>query len=136
MPVDMTLQFRTNLGVIFMTKLSKQDKIQIYHLWHDYQIGPAVLSQRYHVGRSNIGYLLALIDRHGLAVLDQPFTAYTSNFKKQAVKRIIVNHESLYHVALDLGLKSRGIHQSIPRKGNGLIVGFLWHLKVEYVLRL
>ena len=82
MPVDMTLQFRTNLGVIFMTKLSKQDKIEIYHLWHDYQIGSTELSQRYRVGRSNIGYLLALIDRHGLAVLDQPFTAYTSNFKK------------------------------------------------------
>ena len=82
MPVDMTLQFRTNLGVIFMTKLSKQDKIEIYYLWHDYQIDPTELSQRYRVGRSNIGYLLALIDRHGLAVLDQPFTAYTSNFKK------------------------------------------------------
>ena len=92
-----------------MTKLSKQDKIEIYHLWHDYQIGPAELSQRYQVGRSNISYLLALIDRHGLAILDQPFTAYTSNFKEQALRRIIVNHESLYHVALDLGLKSRGM---------------------------
>ena len=38
---DMTPKFRTSLGVIFMSKLSKQDKIQIYHLWHDYQIGPA-----------------------------------------------------------------------------------------------
>ena len=27
-----------------MSKLSKQDKIEIYHLWHDYQIGPAELS--------------------------------------------------------------------------------------------
>ncbi|MCX8722374.1 hypothetical protein [Lactobacillus sp. B4005] len=23
-----------------MAKLSKQDKIEIYHLWHDYQVGP------------------------------------------------------------------------------------------------
>ena len=89
-----------------MTKLSKQDKIEIYHLWHDYQIGPAELSQRYRVDRTNISYLLALIDRHGLAILDQPYTAYTSNFKEQALKRIIVDHEPLYHVALDLGLKS------------------------------
>ena len=92
-----------------MSKLSKQDKIEIYHLWHDYQIGPAELSQRYQVGRTNISYLLALIDRHGLAILDQPYTAYTSNFKEQALKRIIVDHEPLYHVALDLGLKSRGM---------------------------
>ena len=80
-----------------MAKLSKQDKIEVYQLWHDYQIGSTELSLRYQigstelslryrVGRSNIGYLLALIDRHGLAILDQPFTAYTSYFKEQALK--------------------------------------------------
>jgi len=42
-----------------MTKLSKQDKIEIYHLWHDYQIVSTEISQRYRVGRSNIEYLLA-----------------------------------------------------------------------------
>ncbi|MBC6361132.1 transposase [Lactobacillus sp. M0403] len=84
-----------------MSKLSKQDKIEIYHLWHDYQIGSIELSQRYRVGKSNISYLLALIDRHGLAILNQPFTTYTSNFKEQALKRIVVNHEPLYYVALE-----------------------------------
>ena len=105
----MTPKFRTNLGVIFMSKLSKQDKIEIYHLWHDYQIGSTELSQRYRVGRSNIDYLLALIDRHGLAILDQPFTTYTSNFKEQALRRIIVEHESTRRVSIDLGLKSSGM---------------------------
>ena len=61
----MTPKFRTNLGVIFMAKLSKQDKIEIYHLWHDYQIGSTELSQHYRIGRSNIGYLLALIVLYG-----------------------------------------------------------------------
>ena len=84
-----------------MSKLSKQDKIEIYHLWHDYQIGSIELSQRYRVGKSNISYLLALIDRHGLAILNQPFTTYTSNFKEQALKRIVVNHEPLYYIALE-----------------------------------
>ena len=87
----MTPKFRTNLGVIFMSKLSKQDKIEIYHLWHDYQIGSTELSQRYRVGRTNISYLLALIDRHSLAILDQPYTAYTSNFKEQALKSNILS---------------------------------------------
>ena len=92
-----------------MSKLSKQDKIEIYHLWHDYQIGSTELSQRYRVGKTNINYLLALIGRHGLAVLDQPFTAYTSNFKEQALKRIIVDHEPARRVSIDLGLKSSGM---------------------------
>ena len=92
-----------------MSKLSKQDKIEIYHLWHDYQIGSTELSQRYWVGRSNIDYLLALIDCHGLAILDQPFTTYTSNFKEQALRRIIVEHESARRVSIDLCLKSSGM---------------------------
>ena len=84
-----------------MAKLSKQDKIEIYHLWHDYQIGSTELSQCYRVDRSNIDYLLALINRHGLAILDQPFTTYTSNFKERALKRIIVDHESVDRVSLE-----------------------------------
>ncbi|WP_103753157.1 hypothetical protein [Lactobacillus panisapium] len=65
---EVTPKFRTNLGVIFMAKLSKQDKIDIYQLWHSYGAGSIELSQR---GQSNISYLLALIDRHSLAILDQ-----------------------------------------------------------------
>ena len=53
-----------------MTKLSKQDKTEIYHLWHSYGVGVTELSQPYQIGRTNINYLLALIDRHGLAILD------------------------------------------------------------------
>ena len=82
-----------------MSKLSKQEKFQIYQLWHSYIVDVPELSQRYRVGKTNINYLLALIDCHGLAILDQPFTAYTSNFKEQAPRRIIVEHEPLYHLA-------------------------------------
>ena len=60
-------------------------------------------------GAHIINYLLALIGRHGLAVLDLPFTAYTSNFKEQALKRIIVEHEPVRRVSIDLGLKSSGM---------------------------
>ena len=98
-----------NLGVIFMSKLSKQDKIEIYHLWHDYEDDATELCRRYRVGKTNINYLLALIDRHGLAILDQPFTAYTSNFKEQTLRRIIVEHGPVKRVSIDLGLKSSGM---------------------------
>ena len=53
-----------------MTKLSKQNKTKIYHLLHDYQISVAKLSKRYQARKSNIGYLLALIVRHSLVILD------------------------------------------------------------------
>lgn len=32
-----------------MTKLSKQDKIDIFHLWQNYQVGATELSRRYQV---------------------------------------------------------------------------------------
>ena len=56
---NMTPKFRTKLGVIFMSKLSKQNKIEIYQLWHSYGVCVTLLSQRYRVGQSNKSYLLA-----------------------------------------------------------------------------
>ena len=52
------------LGLFLWLNYLSKIKIEIYHLWHDYQIGFAELSQRYQVDRSNIDYLLALIKRN------------------------------------------------------------------------
>ena len=49
----------------------------------------------------------ALINRHGLAILDQPFTTYTSDFKEQALKQIIVDHEPTNQVSIDLKKKDK-----------------------------
>lgn len=38
-----------------------------------------------------------------------PITVYISNFKKQVLRRIIVEHETVDRVFIDLGLKSRGM---------------------------
>ncbi len=43
-----------NLGQIWgiiMSKLSKQDKIEIFNLWQNYQVGATELSRRYQVIR-------------------------------------------------------------------------------------
>ena len=92
-----------------MAKLSKQDKIEIFNLWRNYNIRPSELGRRYGINPANIKYLLALIQRHGLAILDQPYTEYSLEFKKQAIIRVLVKHEPAYQVALDLGLKSNGM---------------------------
>ena len=92
-----------------MSKLSKQDKIDIYNLWKNYQVGSGELSRRYDVNISVLNYLVALIDRHGFSILNKSYITYSAEFKEQAIRRVIVNHESLYSVALDLGLKSPGI---------------------------
>ena len=44
-----------------MAKLSKQDKIEIFNLWQNYQVGTTELSRRYQVNPSTINYLLAVM---------------------------------------------------------------------------
>ncbi|WP_423788784.1 transposase [Lactobacillus apis] len=92
-----------------MAKLSKQDEIEIFNLWQNYQVGATELSRRYQVNLSTINYLLALINRHGTAILDRPYTSYSIAFKEQAIRRVLVKDEAIYQVALDLGLKSYGM---------------------------
>ena len=92
-----------------MAKLSKQDKIEIFNLWQNYQVGATELSRRYQVYPSTINFLLALINRHGMAILDRPYTSYSIAFKEQAIRRVLVKDEAIYQVSLDLGLKNKGI---------------------------
>ena len=92
-----------------MAKLSKQDKIEIFNLWQNYQVGATELSRRYQVYPSTINYLLALINRHGIAILDRPYTSYSIAFKEQVIRRMLVKNEAIYQVSLDLGLKNKGI---------------------------
>ena len=81
-----------------MSKLSKQDKIEIYNLWQNYQVSP-----------SAINYLLALINGHGTAILNRPYTSYSIAFKEQAIRQRMVKDEAIYQVAHVLGLKNKGI---------------------------
>ena len=93
-----------------MSKLSKQDKIEIFNLWQNYQIGATELSRCYQVCLSTINYLLALINRYGTAILDRPYASYSISFKEQAIRRwVLVKDEAIYQVALDLGLKNKVI---------------------------
>ena len=99
-----------------MAKLSKQDKIEIFNLWQNYQVGTTELCRRYQVNPSTINYLLALINRHGTAILDRPYTSYSIAFKEQAIRRVLVKDEAIYQVALDLGLKSYGMLSNCLRE--------------------
>ena len=92
-----------------MDKLSKQDKIEIFNLRQNYQVGTTELSRHYQVNPSTINYILALINRHGTAILDRPHTSYSVAFEKQAIRQVLVKNEAIYQVALDLGLKNKRI---------------------------
>ena len=92
-----------------MSKLTRKDKIEIYERSKN---GETVVSlaKSFNVNKIIIHYLIKLIRKHGYDVLGNGKNRlYSKEFKLQTINRIIVNHESINSVAIDIGLTSSGI---------------------------
>ena len=89
-----------------MGKLTINDKIKIYELWKSGEKGVSELTRLYHLNLSTVVYMTRLADKHGVEVFNHEFTDYSPEFKKNAVKRVLVNGETKKSVAIDLGLTS------------------------------
>ncbi len=103
-------------GFLFMSKLSKQDKIDIYNNWKNYNISANQAAKEYGANRANLFYLITLIERHGIEILDTGYTNYSVEFKEKAIRRVLFNHEAADQVSLELGLSSRGMIYNWIRK--------------------
>ncbi|WP_414843161.1 IS3 family transposase [Limosilactobacillus agrestis] len=99
-----------------MSKLTKQDKIDIYNYWKNYGKTSTWLSNKYGVNLTNIRYMLKLIDHYGINILDSSYSAYTIEFKEEAIRRVLINNEIPQHVSLDLALPSQGLIHNWIRK--------------------
>ena len=98
-----------------MSKLSKQDKINIFHQW---QLGysPNYLARKWHLATTNINYLIRLLKMHGLQILDQPHRYYSAEFIETAVELILSGTKSVTQLSVELGLKSSGMLFNWMRK--------------------
>ena len=92
-----------------MAKLSKEDKLHIFEEWKLKGKGTTYLSKKYDVNIAGISYLIALINKHDISILDKGYTSYTKEFKEEAIKRVLLNGEAAYAVSLDLGLPSKSM---------------------------
>lgn len=92
-----------------MAKLSKEDKLHIFEKWKLKGKGTTYLSKKYDVNIAGISYLVALINKHDISILDKGYTSYTKEFKEEAIKRVLLNGEAAYAVSLDLGLPSKSM---------------------------
>ena len=114
---DMNPEIRTRISrFLFMAKLSKQDKIGIYNNWKNYGISANQAAKEYKVNSSTLSYLIALIDHHGVEILDSGHTNYSVEFKEKAIARVLFNHEVANQVSLELGLPSNGMLYNWIRK--------------------
>ena len=92
-----------------MSKLTREDKIEIYERRKKGETISS-LANSFYLSKSTIEYLIALIKKHGYDILrNGKNRIYSKNFKLQTINRILINHESINFVALDIGLVSPGI---------------------------
>ena len=92
-----------------MSKLTREDKIEIYERRKKGETISS-LAKAFNIDRSKIKYLFALIKKHGYNILrNGKNRIYSKDFKLQTINRILINHESINSVAIDIGLASDGI---------------------------
>ena len=92
-----------------MSKLTREDKIEIYERRKNGETISS-LAKAFNIREYNIKYLITLIEKHGNNILRKDKNrAYSKEFKLQAINRILINHESINSVAIDIGLISAGI---------------------------
>ena len=92
-----------------MSKLTIKDKIEIYERRKKGETISS-LTKSFKVRESNIRYLIALIKKHGYDILRKDKNRnYSKKFKLQIINRILISHESINSVALDIGLVSSSI---------------------------
>ncbi|BEO99766.1 hypothetical protein FNCP11_20820 [Fusobacterium nucleatum] len=109
-----------------MGKLTREEKIEIFERR---KMGETIssLAKDSNIHESNIKYLIALIKKHGYNILrEDKNRVYSKDFKLQTINRILINHESINSIAIDIGLTSSGILDNwlskLSRKKQGVVL--------------
>ena len=77
---------------------------ELYKL-HCQGFGSNYLSTIFNYDSSHIRYLCHLIERHGLEIVLSGNHRYSAKEKESAINRVLIHHESIASVAIDIGLK-------------------------------
>ena len=107
-----------------MGKLTREQKIEIYKK-RKQGISYKQLSNQYGIRRTNIIYLVRLIDSHGVEILRQDRNRYYSPaLKEEIINKVIKDDKSILSTAIEYGLSSDGmLHTWInDYKANGCVI--------------
>ena len=92
-----------------MAKLSIDNKINIYNLWKHEHLPIPYIAKKYSLNRSTLGYLIILIDMHGIAVLSRQKQFYSIEFKQKLIREALLKTESINQISLKYALPSNGL---------------------------
>ena len=75
------------------------------------------MSEKYKIRTSLVDYLISLIDKHGYDILRKNKNRFHTRYEKQeAIDRVLLNGESAWSVAIDIGLLNYGMLQNWIKK--------------------
>jgi len=92
-----------------MSKLNKQQKLEIYHDWKLKGLPVTFIASQRKLNAGSLDYMIHLIDRYGIGIYDQPNETFTKEFKEQAIEQALTGQQSITKLSLELGLRSCGI---------------------------
>ena len=91
-------------------RFTYEDKLKMYDLWKNHYYSPKRIAKQYNVDPKLIRYIVHLMDYHGVKIIKHGKNKYYSpEFKINVINRVLINHESIFQVSLDLGLTSYGM---------------------------
>ena len=99
-----------------MSKLSYEDKV---HIYEEKKRGESIinLSRKYNIRDNHIKYLIRLIDKHGIDILQtNKKKNYPSLEKERIINRVLINNESVFSVSVNEGLLGDGTLQNWIKK--------------------
>ncbi|SUN04476.1 Transposase [Streptococcus agalactiae] len=93
-------------------KLSYEDKLEIYELKKS-GVSWTNLSQTYNVTMANLTYMIKLMDRYGLEIVEKGKNRYYSlELKQEMIDKFLIHGCSQLSVSLDYALPNRGMLQN------------------------
>ena len=90
-------------------KLTYEDKVEMYRLWKEDHYSSIRLATLFKCDRTTVTYIVKLIDIHGISVVQKKKNReYSAEFKEEAIRRVLIQHESIKQVSLSLAIPSKG----------------------------
>ena len=97
------------MGCFCMAKLTREQRIEMYT---QYKFGKSTsqIALEYQINNSNVKYLMKLLYKHGIDILNNNSkTYYDKELKKQIIDEVLIERKTLYGTAITYDLASPGM---------------------------